>query len=236
MFVDENIVKFQGRSIELQAPASQVLEIPGTATKVQEWASTNKESLTLEVRARIVETSAPDNVIPVMRFAVEIGHGVTVWEEPVPFQVGTDIPRAGFTMPGRGMVFTVNARTFRIMFTGDGGLDVDNNRAPVPVERSKVEVSIQPTVTSSWGVYPPSLYAPVDQIIAFPMVAREWRLMSADGTDAPAAPNRAPLYAVSGALVDGTGPPQGQIDEFRPIPHEAAGFAMSNNGAFVAFR
>ena len=229
----EGLVKipWAGRNIVLRSPASQSLDIEGTGEKLLSWEPEDKEALDLEVRARIVGTTATALQTPVVRWWTETGHGNSVWREPTPFDQSAAIRMRDWSLPGRGIVFRVAARRFRIAFRGAG---LVSDPASL-VARNTIQVSIMPTYTNACGCpYTSSNFAPLDVVHAFPMTAREWRLMTNDGLPVSGGPPRVDLIAVSGAVIATM--QQQDYDDWNPIPHEAAGYRLTNTPAYAAFR
>ena len=233
MDVDQNLLRYSGRTIVLRAPASQSLELPGTAEKIQTWLPEDKEALSIEVRARIVATSSPNTEIPIVRYFIELGHGDSVWRDPTPFQRPAGLEVEHFSLPGRGIAFLVNARQLRLGFRSDGAV------SGAAVASNVVQVSMLPAFTSGEhrSVYAASVFGPVDTVQAVPMTAREWRVTNELGLQVPGGMGAAmaELIAVSGAPI-GAETQNDFGEEWRPIPHEAAAYRFTLTGAYANFR
>ena len=223
-------IAWSGRDIVLRSPASQSLDLGGTGEKLLSWEPENKEAIDIEVRARIVGTSATVAQTPIVRWWTETGHGNSVWREPTPFDVTSAVRMRNWSLPGRGIVFRIAARQFRIGFQGDG---IAGN--PAAVIRNTIHVSIQPTYTAPCGCpYTSSDLVPIGEVHAFPMTAREWQLMTADGQPVTGGVPDVEFIAVSGRVVATM--QQQDYSDWRPIPHDAAGYRLTDVGAYAAFR
>ena len=206
----------------LRGPTSQVLSLASGEEKSLSWDPQDRRQVEIEIRARIMAAQAPVGSIPLVRWAIEYGHGDATWQLPTPqFPViaGTQVEDP--TLPARGMVFRLNARQFRIRFRNAGLLTL----APLP--NVVVQVTILPTVG---GMQEPlevrsTLAGPVvaGRMQPFPMGAREWQLVGADGL-APGA-GTVILQGIAGALI---GPVAfASFAAWEPIAHEAVGWLAS---------
>lgn len=232
-------IPFGGRVITLRSPAAQTLELPRTvagapqSSKVLAWEPDDKEAMTVEVRARMVATSAPATVIPVVTCYLEVGHGHRVWTEPGEPQRGADLDVEAFSLPGRGIVLSLSARQLRIGFQNAGGTQGEN------VESTTVAVSFNPRCCANGAagsVFPSDFLFP-EQVKAFPMGAREFRCSEQDSTNVPGGGPNIDFFSVSGFEFSAN---QSQLDNgWWPIPHEAAFYRMDRaigDGNYIHFR
>ncbi len=223
-----NSMKHAGREIVLNAPSSQTLELKGSGVAGAagwlefNWEPVDKGATELEIRARIVSTSAALGIEPIVRWFTEIGHGDQTWRDPppvLPIIVGS--PYLEYGLPGRGMSWRVTARQFRVGFRTQGTL------GGAAVADVSVQVSALPGWGAFWPVYPyQQLAVPFSAVQQpFPITAREWRLQTLTGV--PLAPGAIAirLIGINGgllAVVDGA-----EFAEYRPIPHLAAGWVAA---------
>jgi len=173
----------QGSAVaELDSSPADTLVLEATGAKYFEWSvQPDRQALDLELRARIVETTATLGTTPVVRWGLELGHGEASWTLPAPSQTiisGTPLERP--ILPGRGIVLRVSARRLRITF--QGGFNLTGGA----VARSKILVSCQPAAgdkccNADWRQQydnPAELPAPAHSM-PFPMGATEFRIRSA---------------------------------------------------------
>ena len=210
--------------VDLRGPSGVSLNLSGFASKQIAWEPVKRGQMELEVRARIVGTSAIIGSIPIVRWDMELGHGKNVYREPnpaLPQIAGT--PMLKYSLPARGMIFRINARELRLFFELQGPL------AGVPIPELAIRVSIMPCL----GAWCP---CPIHQAIAFPFAgvqqpfpaeAREWKLTNEAGLPIVGQPALSVLFVgVAGALFAPTA--ANQFQDWSPIPHDAAGWVASS--------
>ena len=103
-----NSIAQAGRVIELRAPSSQTLDLQGSGVPgavgavVIEWSPQDRGATEVEIRARIVSTTATLGIEPLVRWFSEIGHGDQVWREPTPvLPIITGSPYLDYSVGGK---------------------------------------------------------------------------------------------------------------------------------------
>lgn len=150
-----------------------------------EWSTRRRAALDLEVRARIVGTTAPIGTTPVVHFALELGHGAITWNLPVPpLPVISGTRHELPILPGRGLLLRVSARRLKLTFIA--GVDLDGDA----VDTIKLAVSVQPSGgdrccnADAYAQYgDPALGPPPPHLQPFPMGAREFMLRTYDTSE-----------------------------------------------------
>lgn len=229
---DFDTIVFGGRPIRLASPGSQELILTGVATEILAWEPKDKGAHEIEVRARIVDVLNPEpESAPEVRWFIEVGHGSDVWREPPLSKTLQQLTMQDFTLPGRGMIWRVATRFFRIGF---------HNAGPTagPGRTFKVQVTFLPVWGEHSGVRPYVYRAPVNGVTdqhAFPIAAREFQIVD-PATSRPPGPGVATITFVGitgdvSALID-----VDDYSDFRAIPHEAAGFLIADAEMVVVYR
>lgn len=215
-----------------QGPTGATLRIRGGTGAEQhvEWAPMDRRQYEVEIRARLMVCNCALGQIPIVRVKTELGHAEATWTEPpTPFAVISGTPYQRPSLPARGAVWRLNVRTLRLTFFNAGVV------AGAPWTQGDVQVSIQPAAAMC---LPTFVYQDIAFPVAavthlFPMAAREWRLTDDTGLPlAPAAVSVIPVGA-AGALLGAVD--AASIADFRPIPHDAAGWVASAR-VYAAYR
>lgn len=226
-------MKQGGRTIVLDAPSSQTLILKGSevaalaAGTVAGWVDFNwtpqdKGASEVEIRARIVSTSAVLGIEPIVRWYAEFGHGDQTWRDPTPVLPSiAGSPYLDYGLPGRGMSWRITARQFKIGFRTQGTL------GGAAVAETRIQVSALPGWGAFWPVYPyQQLAVPFSAVQQpFPITAREWRLQTLTGVAIAPGAIAITLIGINGgliAVVDAA-----LFAEYRPIPHLAAGWVAA---------
>lgn len=147
-----------------------------------EWSVKQRVALDLELRARIVATTAPLATTPIIRWKLELGHGDQTWNLPAgPLPIISGTFHESPILPGRGLLLRLSARRLKITFSG--GLDLDGDE----VVNTTIAVSVQPSTGdrccnvdayTQWA--DPSATPPPPHLQPFPMGARQFRLREPD--------------------------------------------------------
>jgi len=223
-----NSISQAGRVITLRGPSSQTLDLQGSgaagavASTVLEWAPEDRGASEVEIRARIVSTTALLGIEPIVRWFSEIGHGDQVWREPTPvLPVIAGAPYLDYGLPARGMSWRVTSRQFRIGFHNQGTL------GGAPVVRTTVQVSVLPAWGAFWPVYPyQHLAVPfLGHQQPFPITAREFKLTDLAGLPLALLAVSTTLIGLNGGLLsvqDGA-----LYADWTPVPHLAAGITCT---------
>jgi len=212
-----------GQVIVLRSPVSQLLDLQGTGQVLLAWEPDDHGAAEVEVRARIVGTSAGLGDIPIVRWSTVTSHGDSAWTEPQPaLALVAGTPMLEYSLPARGMSWRVTSREFRIAFRNQGLI------TGAPLTQSTIHVSFLP----GWGAFSPlypyqHIALPVGGVQQpFPITAREWKLT--DFVGLPLAPAAVGILfvGVMGALFGATD--GAAFADFRPIPHDAAAFVAGS--------
>lgn len=226
--------------VALDGTAGDILHLQGEGAIAYEWSPSDKQAIDLELRARLVETSAPFASIPIVRWYMEVGHGDYSWSfPPDPFPVVFGSPTQAQILPARGLLLKLSARRFRIWFAG--GLDI----AGAVVASNKVAVSVQPSMpgkqccAAEWYTQyaaPLGGPAPLPRVQPLPMAARDLRIRT---------PLIAQPFAIGACAVDFRGVVGGALgiidvalggySDFQPIP-ALANILLTSVAAQVDFR
>jgi hypothetical protein len=221
----------QGASTtELDGRPGDQVQLLGTAAGYYEWSTRSRRALDLELRARIVETSATIGTSPLVRWALELGHGDQVWDLPVkalPIISGT-LQNAPI-MPARGLLLRLSARRLKINF--QGGFDTDG----VAIASSKIAISVQPSsgdrcCNADWYTQytDPAAAPPPPHVSPFPMGARMFQLRDWDtGTRFPALGCVVIFAGLAGDLFGPVDSFAAGYGDWTPIPVHAASMLTS---------
>jgi hypothetical protein len=229
----------QGDSTEtLDGRPGDQVQLQGVGSGYYEWSPKTRRALDLELRARLVETSCTIGETPLVRFNLEVGHGVQSWnlpQGPLPIVSGTLVEQP--ILPGRGLLLRLSARRLRINFFG--GFTI----AGAPVTSSKIAVSVQPAIgerccNADWytQLADPGALPPPPHQQPFPMGAREFRLRNAlTGVPFPAAACVVIYAGVAGGLFGPVDVFAGGLNDWTPIPVHAVSL-LTSVLAMVSYR
>jgi hypothetical protein len=216
--------------VALDGRAGAQLRLERTGPQSFEWSPHDRQALDLELRARIVATTATLGTTPLVRWRLEIGHGTETWSLPVgPIPLISGTRHEDPILPGRGLLLRVSARRLKITFVG--GFDLDDGI----VESSTIEVSVQPSAADkccnadAYQQYgDPTALPPPPHVQPFPMGAREFMIRD---------PFTSAAFGLGGCVVIFTsiaGDLFGPLDvftagfgEWTPIPVHAIGLLSS---------
>jgi len=208
-----------GAKVTLRGPSGVTVKLDGEGyTNRFAWEPERPKRIAteLEIRAKIIGSTAGLGQDVPVRMAAEIGHGKIVWNSPnTPLaQVGGDVLQQ-WDLPARGLLLRIAARELRLAFTLVPG-------SFPAIANAVVQVSVQPVQDSHLPVFPYAARAPAASRQGFPLEAQEWRLTDANGQ--PLAVGAVGL--VFGGLVGSLfGPLDGAlVADWRPIPHNAVGW------------
>lgn len=216
--------------VALDGRAGAQLTLQTTGPQIYEWSPHDRQALDLEIRARIVATTAPIGTTPIVRWRLELGHGTETWTLPVgPIPIVSGQLHESPILPGRGLLLRVSARRLKLTFVG--GFDTDD----AAVQSSTIQVSVQPSsgdrccnadAYQQFG--DPGALPPPPHVQPFPMGAREFMIRN-PGTSVP--------FGLGGAVVifsSIAGELFGPLDVFTagfggwtPIPVHAVGLLSS---------
>lgn len=221
-----------GGPVALRAPTAQVLTLVPNQVGQLSWTPEDRRQQETEWRARVIAlTPVGIGSTPIVRYAVEAGHGDYVWTLPSPqLKQVEGSPVQLYSLPGRGMVFRLNVREARL------GIALTGTLAGPVVTSVTIAMSVQPCTGMQRTTLPDAdLASPVGGTIAhaLPQDAREWRATTALGLPVPAATIALGIFSLGGTAV-------GLIDaadlaDWRPIPHDGATWLPSAT-LRVAFR
>lgn len=223
---------FGGKVITLAGPASQELDLGGVAQVILAWEPKDKSAHEIEVRARIVNITDPDSEgDPEVEWSMEVGHGSDVWREPSLSKTSQALKMKNFTLPGRGMIWRIASRWFRIGFANVGAFATSE-------AKSIVQVSFLPVWGEHSGVRPYIYRAAIsvaNEQHPFPIAAREFRIQNPNsGLPFVAAVTDILFIGVTGNFLDTVDVTN--YGDFHPIPHAAAGFRIISAAVDVAYR
>ncbi len=223
-------IPFNGRMVTLRGPSSQQLQLSALGPQVVAFEPENSEAFEVEVRARLMSTSAATETIPIARWWTEVSAGNSVWKEPFP--TPTDLIQvASFAIPARGMVWRTSARQFRIAFFLDG------STAGSSVTNGVLQVTVMPVRGGVVDSYPfqdsASFLETPPRAHPFPMTAREWKVTGATGLPVTPAGSLITFITNGGlpyAATDAT-----EFGDWNPIPFDAVAWAAPS-GIYAAYR
>jgi len=212
------------------APTGLQLNLEGESQKLFSFETVDRRVADLEVRARIASANTAIGGWPVVRWWAEISHGETNYRQPAPsFAIIAGSRLQDFTMPARGMVLRLSARTLRL------GFYISAPPSGIAATKATIQVSCQPAYGNGQPLMP---YQQMGFPIAgartpLPMDAREMRLTDFAGLPLAPAAVAVIFVGLSGLLL---GPVDGaSYADWRPIPHDAASMTLGA-GCWVAYR
>jgi hypothetical protein len=212
----------------LRGPSAQLLKLQSDGPIAITWAPTDKRATDLEVRVRLIDVIGADGDInpPVVRWHMQLGHGMYVWNQPplsAPFAGGAPV-YADYALPARGVVLRMSTRELTIRLRQIGKRDAPFDLYPALI----VSVSFLPCIGMRLPAFAQQDYSPTVggaglPAAPFPTEANEFRVFNDHGL--PFAAGDIYFVGVLGATI---GPyPLASYSAFSPIPVDAIGFITS---------
>lgn len=207
--------------VSLDGTAGDVLLAQGDGVIAYEWSPEDRRALDLELRARVVDTSAGLGETPIVRYRMEQGHGDRSWSIPdPPFGIVSGTLSADPILPGRGLLLRFTSR--RVQITFHGGF----NLAGGAVAFNKIGVSVQPATGPRAPTFPVTLAVPA-LVNPFPMGAREFRIRDVDGQPFSLGAAALVFSSLVGQLLLVIDVLTGGFGDWQPIPVLAVAFTPS---------